>query len=294
MKILKGFATFFFFCFAFSSCFDAPTFGTTPVIEFESIEFVEVGDFSDGDSLNIRIKFKDGDGDLGLGPTELDPPYHVTNFFVGKDLELIGIPARLYTLGNLRFKNLKYSPKKASYVLESRYSPPDGKFVSLPDKPVYGLPPFESPYTCSAYYQAYLTDTIYVEDRRLLKNEDVIDTLLDATGNSVLYAALQNWYIEVNPNHYNITVKFFEKINGGYKEFDFRKEYCTTYDGRFPILTEDKRPLEGTLLYAMIGTGFLTTFSVKTLKVEVTIKDRALNTSNTVPSQDFTLNGIRK
>jgi hypothetical protein len=47
-------------------------------------------------------------------------------------------------------------------------------------------------------------------------------------------------------------------------------------------------------MYAMVGSGFLNTFSVSTLKLEVQIKDRELNKSNIITTPEFTLNGIRK
>ena len=41
-------------------------------------------------------------------------------------------------------------------------------------------------------------------------------------------------------------------------------------------------------------TGFLFLFSVKTLKLRITIQDRMLNKSNTIESGDFTLQQIKK
>ncbi len=55
------------------SCFDPPQFPIQPRISFESIDFVEYGSGFDSepDSLILKVAFQDGDGDLGLDPSEL-------------------------------------------------------------------------------------------------------------------------------------------------------------------------------------------------------------------------------
>mgnify|MGYP001817447651 FL=1 len=106
-------------------------------------------------------------------------------------------------------------------------------------------------------------------------------------------------WVELNPDHYNIFVRFFEKRNGQYEEFDWRQPpYFQTFDGRFPLLNtkiEDQRlvirPLEGSLRYGMTSSGWLFLFR-DTLKIEVMIQDRALNKSNVVSTPDFTLDMI--
>src|SRR5688572_9599859 len=54
---------------AVSSCFDPPEFPIIPEIAYENIRFVDRPDPST-DSLVLELSFKDGDGDLGLDPTE--------------------------------------------------------------------------------------------------------------------------------------------------------------------------------------------------------------------------------
>lgn len=64
-----------------SSCIDKPTFSTTPEIEFESVQrvgFLRTQGITMPtvvDSLYITIKFRDGDGDLGLNRADTLPPY---------------------------------------------------------------------------------------------------------------------------------------------------------------------------------------------------------------------------
>jgi hypothetical protein len=104
-------------------------------------------------------------------------------------------------------------------------------------------------------------------------------------------------YFELNPNHYNIEVDFLVKNgDGSFTEFDWRTEFdypnCGgTFDGRFPVLYKDEpgSPLEGKIRYGMVSPGFKALFSIKTLKLRVQIKDRALNKSNIVETAEFTL-----
>lgn len=304
MKILKGFAIFIVTALVMGSCFDAPSFGPNPVIEFERIEFVQVGGPADQDSLNIFIRFKDGDGDLGLTATQIESPYHPVNFYSGVGLNLVTLSAKLYNdFTGLKYKSSGKTPTNATYVIDS--APADGKLVSLTDKSIYNLPPYISPFTCALYDSGYLQDTIFVKvgDKSSLRPIDIVDTLVDGAGESFLYAALQKWYVQPNPNHYNITVKFLvgtNKVdpqgNTIFEEFNFPRDLnlCTTYDARFPKLADETRPLEGTLLYAVIGSGFLQTFSIKKLKLEIQIKDRALNLSNVITTHEFTLKDITK
>lgn len=62
------------------SCTEKPSFSTTPEIEYAGIQHISF--FRDGivparfsDSIYISIKFRDGDGDLGLNTDETAPPY---------------------------------------------------------------------------------------------------------------------------------------------------------------------------------------------------------------------------
>ncbi|MEQ9413763.1 MAG: hypothetical protein RIF39_08025, partial [Cyclobacteriaceae bacterium] len=88
-------------------------------------------------------------------------------------------------------------------------------------------------------------------------------------------------------------VDFLVKQNdGSFQEFDWRTEFCTTYDGRFPILAKNsdlslKNSIEGTLRYAMLSTGFKLQFSIKTLKLRIMIQDRLLNKSNVIETPEF-------
>jgi hypothetical protein len=68
MKILKSLAVLFT-ALALGSCFDPPEFPNVPEIEFADIRFVEGNATNRTDSLILTLRFKDGDGDLGIDAT---------------------------------------------------------------------------------------------------------------------------------------------------------------------------------------------------------------------------------
>ncbi|MDZ7646380.1 MAG: hypothetical protein U5K54_03920 [Cytophagales bacterium] len=69
----EGLIGFLFISLGLGGCFTPPEFPVQPQIEFESIVFKEYGSGFDAeaDSLILVIAFRDGDGDLGLDPSEL-------------------------------------------------------------------------------------------------------------------------------------------------------------------------------------------------------------------------------
>ena len=128
---------------------------------------------------------------------------------------------------------------------------------------------------------------------------DVLDTLL----------------IDLNEDQFNIFVDFFIKQpDGSFVESDVRtwppgseneQTFCNTetFDGRIPCLSSDdspcdfiratERPIEGTITYEMISSGFESVFRNETIKLSFQIQDRKLNKSNIVESPEFTLQDIR-
>ncbi|MBL7863972.1 MAG: hypothetical protein JNK10_03795 [Cyclobacteriaceae bacterium] len=235
-----------------ASCFDPPEYSNIPAIEFESVTFIDVAKTSDADSLILVVRFKDGDGNMGLdGKDPLDTlyPYQSRTFF-----DTVNSNVGYY----YPFKN--------------------GPFITYKTKrtnPAYDtLPGFEDPFNCVNWEIVRFSET-------------EVDT----------------FYFQRNANHYNIFVDYLVKNNDGtFSEFDWTKEFAypqcgITFDGRFPILSKDlskSAALDGRIRYSMTSTGFLILFSIKTLKLRVTIQDRLLNKSNVVESQEFTLQQIKK
>ncbi len=220
------------------SCFDPPEYSDIPEIEFENLVFKDVSDPSEPDSLLVFIKFRDGDGNLGLRPNETGC------YLAGSDTICFNEKNYFVNVNNGQFLNYKVK----------RTNP---NFADLPD--------YVKPFDCINW------ELVFDNAGK------VRDTL----------------YFELNENHYNIFVDFLVKQNdGSFQEFDWRTEFCTTYDGRFPILAKDKdlthrNPVEGTLRYAMLSTGFRLQFSIKTVKLRIQIQDRLLNKSNVIETPEF-------
>lgn len=309
MKIIKGLAIFIFAIF-FGSCFNPPEFPVFPEIEFNRVEFIENSSTA-FDSLVIYLDFRDGDGDLGIDPE--DPKYIIYPFN----------DANFFQENNGRLDTLHTTPASSrteQYEVLDVPDPAKGKMVTFRTRrdPIYSsiLP---GTYSCSDY--EILADRSEPNKpstgRKLLIHQDdlaaidlakskVVDTLTERIpGNPPkdisYYQIVDTVYFELNPNHYNIEVDFLVKEPGnpnadaqGFVEFDWFNSLCQTFDGRFPVLTDNGNSLEGTLSYSMISTGFVALFSIKTLKLRLQIRDRALHNSNVIETPEFTLDKIRK
>ncbi len=123
------------------------------------------------DSLIITVTFKDGDGDLGLGADETDSPYNEQNFFLDKNGKLITVRTTAAELD-----------------------------------PGDEIPPFSKPYNCLNY----LYDSLFVPESQKNVFDDSYNLVNTFISNGVkYYTLLDTFYIEKNPNHYNITVDYF-------------------------------------------------------------------------------------
>ncbi|RZS96732.1 hypothetical protein [Cecembia calidifontis] len=205
------------------SCISPPdNFPTVPEISFEDMRFVNT---AGADSLIISIKFKDAEGDLGLNPTDIDPPFQPLNF-------------RRNAAGSL----ITYSNR-----------PPEAPSFNPLD---WAINP-------------------------LVNNTVIRDTV----------------WVEQNPDHNNIFVKFFIKRNGVFNEFRWQDPpFFTTFNGRFPRIFNgnDGRAVEGSIQYAMLSFGWQSIFRNDTIRIDIQIQDRALNKSNIASSPEVTLNQISR
>jgi len=297
MKLIKGLGLLSFLLIFSGSCFEPPEFPVVPQIEFERIEFVDTPDPSEFDSLNLYLNFKDGNGDLGFyeTPEDISAPYHNADFYLENNGTLQ--PLETYAV---------YNPEtKVEYQFLDIPDPTAGKLVVFRtrEKPGYGFLP--QTYHCSSYeFLGGPPDPTNSSDglRLLIEKEDraaldpmvqLVDSIPGADGKTiVLYQIRDTLYYTPNPNHYNIEVDFLVKdptAPGGFKEFDWQKEFCTTFDGRFPVFSDKESSIDGTLRYSMTSFGFTTLFSIKTLKLRVSIRDRQLNQSNIIETPEFTL-----
>lgn len=293
MKLIKGLGLLSFLAILSGSCFEPPEFPAVPQIEFERIEFINSIDPSDFDSLNLYLKFKDGDGDLGFleSPDDLSYPFHNANFYQENN----GSMTPLHTYA--------FFVEEREYDFLEIPDPSQGKLVVFRTRknPAYSSLP--ATFHCSTYeYLGGRPDPNNSSDgRRLVIDKSdraaldpmvkLVDSLQDIDGN-IYYQIQDTLYYTPNPDHYNIEVDFLVKdpsAPGGFKEFDWQKEFCTTFDGRFPVFSDKDSSIDGTLRYSMTSLGFVSLFSIKTLKLRVSIKDHHRNQSNVIETTEFTL-----
>jgi hypothetical protein len=121
------------------ACVSPPEFPVIPRIEFDEVLFKAGVD--DNDSLIVKIKFEDGDGDLGLSPSEDAPPFNRLFFFSKENGQILDpSPSNLEDL-------IRYSNRST----------------------IDSLPPFASPYNCINWIinpninDATLHDTLYYQ-----------------------------------------------------------------------------------------------------------------------------------
>lgn len=104
--------------------------------------------------------------------------------------------------------------------------------------------------------------------------------------------------VSYNDNHYNFFIDMFIKKGGEYEKVDPFESFASPINARIPYLKDsddDKtRALEGSIKYKWESRGWLYRFGLDTLKLNVRIQDRSLQSSNTVESPDFTLVGVTR
>ena len=292
MKLIKGLGLLSFLAVVTGSCFDPPEFPVVPQIEFERIEFIDSIDPSEFDSLNLYLDFKDGDGDLGFSedPRYISDPFHNAFFYQENNGELIPLTTLSGFVGEDEYDVLQVPDPSA------------GKLVTFRTrkKPEYAFLP--STFDCSHYeYLGGALDPNNAGDGRRLLIEAGDLAILDPEiklvdsfprNNPEYYQIRDTLYYTVNPDHYNIEVDFLIKDQtapGGFREYDWHEEFCTTFDGRFLVFSDKESSIDGTLRYSMTSLGFKTVFSFRTLKLRVKIKDRARRSSNVIETEEFTL-----
>jgi hypothetical protein len=183
-----------------------------------------------------------------------------------------------------------YTTDGTPYILLESFGNP-GKLVTDRTRmnPDYDYLPVFNPNSCLNY----AVTELLVPESAIDASYNIIDTLTNS-GNRYMVIEDEALLYRANAYHNNIEVKYFVFENGSFVEFDWFEEFCISFNGRFPVLSnQTKSPLEGTIRYAMANSGFLALFSVKTLKLEIKIRDRSLNESQTIETPSFTLDGIR-
>jgi len=307
MRVIKGLVLFCFSMVTLNACFDPPEFSNKPRIEFKSIKFRDVEGANE--ELILTLDFKDGNGDLGLSPTEdTEYPYNGEFYYLADGtgnitpmlatrVEQDGI---IYTILNYCPPGSSSDPNNPNYCQRLSGTVVTNKTRTMPN---YGhLPAYDPDFSCLNYKRI---TSIVNPDGSIESGVLVLEENLDAsherekeiTVEGITYQLISDLlYYTVNPNTYNIEVRFWQFENGEYVEYDWYKfNDCQNFFGRFETSASSEypdRPIEGTLEYTMENSSFAATFGSRAIKVSVLIRDRALNVSNTVESPIFELNEI--
>jgi hypothetical protein len=252
-----------------------PVYPPEPFITTGKVIFIDppAPDYA-ADTLVLEFDFRDGDFDLGLERTDIDSPHHYVNFFLEKNGNLEHVKTQ--NIGN--------------YLAVTPFPAQNGKLVTY--KHALTLLAQPPSFNCTNY----LNDFIYVASDKIIDaSYNITDTVM-ANGNSV-FMLRDTFLIERNVNHYNLEVDYYvENSNGGFDVFDW-SQFCTSFDARFFLL--ENMPIKfrskngpfsiyrsskqtGSVRYAMASTRFKTLFGGKKVKLRFSIKDRALNQSNTL------------
>ena len=298
MKLINGLGLLSFLAIASGSCFDPPEFPVEPQIEFERLEFIDSSNPGEFDSLNVYLNFKDGDGDLGfnVSPDDISDPYHSAFFYQENNGKIEPLATVSHSIGQHEYDLLVIpDPNKGTLVTFRTHKKSGYNFLPGGD---------QCTGSNSLKYYEYLdgpVDPTNASDGRRMLVEAADLAVLDPAVQLVdsfprtkpeYYQVRDTLYYTPNPDHYNIEVDFLVKdpsAPGGFKEFDWREEYCTTFDGRFPVISDKQSSIDGILRYSMTSLGFKSVFSIKTLKLRITIKDRQLHASNVIETPEFTL-----
>lgn len=287
MKTIKSLVTFVLLTAALGACFNPPEFSVVPVIRYVSVVFKDHPDPSKKDSLIITLNFQDGDGDLGLGEKQTDEPYHRTNYYLANNGDTIPIGT--------------FSPRSDLQEMLRIPQGITGTIVTKGFRDEYAEYQGMFPeYICPFINTRYEVDSIYVlqQDVAIFDPDKVrryrTITMPDFPPVHVL---LDTFAIRQNQYHFNIKVDFLVKQNNQtFVPFNWQNScgFGSDFSARFPVLSDNDNPLEGTLRYGMGTVGFQALFAGKTLKLRVQIWDRQLHASNVIETPEFQLQDIRE
>lgn len=275
------------------SCFDAPEFSNTPSVKLVDIYFGKSKRVDKPDSLVIKLNFEDGDGDLGLANTFQSDPFHNYNYFIAtKDGTLLKVGKSELEQAPGYFE-LNIPPGTSGYIADWE--------IALIEPYNQLMVPFSPSVACTNYSRL---DPTKHYDSILVKSS--FESLLEFSDNKeqVTYESpgdyfivRDTFYIEQNPNFYNLEVHLFKKTGvNEFEEFDFTPYCPLSFNGRFPVLTDmsKENPVSGEINYSMTSSAIEGIMGNNIWKLEVIVRDRSLNTSKVASSKEFTLDEIKR
>jgi hypothetical protein len=168
--------------YTFSACYKDPNYPLRPKISFNDLQIREVTQIIGGipitrTQISIAVNFTDGDGDLGLFPSDTTGPFRL--FFVnGRDttlnLNYYNIfPTVMVRNGN-RFDTIRFPLTLRGFQIYGRFPPLFNRFEG-PGEPLDGIIRYD---INSTFRDIALGDTIklmvFIKDRALNNSDTVI------------------------------------------------------------------------------------------------------------------------
>ncbi|TDQ18705.1 hypothetical protein DFQ04_0510 [Algoriphagus boseongensis] len=203
----------------------------------------------------------------------------------------ISPPENFPSTPEITFSEIEYVPTSAqdSLIISVKFKDAEGDLgLSSTD--------INPPYNPLTYKRDVIGNLItYSKRPPEAPNYNPIDWVIDPIINNTIIK--DTVWVEQNENQYNIFVRFYIKRNGRFTEFRWQNPpFYTTFNGRFPrvLNSEEGQPVEGTIKYRMLSSGWESIFRNDTIRVDVEIQDRALNRSNEVASPEVTLRQITR
>ncbi|MFN0048243.1 MAG: hypothetical protein ACKVOU_03855 [Cytophagales bacterium] len=177
-----------------NSCFRDPGFSPIPEITYKSIAFIKRE--TTPSSIEVKLGFKDGDGDLGLSTTDRLPPFNNETITITGNIEVQNNP-NYYNINVIylvkktdnTFKPCEEEPDSCSLANQKQLELLQGRFGDLnPDRkarPISGVLTFEFKFFLrnSVRDTSYLRGKtiklkLFIKDRKLNQSNTVeTDTL---------------------------------------------------------------------------------------------------------------------
>lgn len=134
MKLLIRYVfLFLIFTLVISSCVKEQNFPPEPVIEFKRF------DLFGHDSANCYIKFKDGDGDVGIPSYDNTSPDDLKMKYLYKDTTTGQFLPVDSSFGTAQFDTLFYSYRVPNLTPDGQYKALDGEIkIKLRSQPLFG------------------------------------------------------------------------------------------------------------------------------------------------------------
>jgi len=258
MRWIRNFTVFLMLVWIVGACLKQPENSIIPQIQLLSVDFKHVFPTA-ADTLILKVKFTDGDGDLGINGDDSVLYQSATD-------EFVDINTPFYFVYDT-IKQIIVNPPTHSNNLSLL---PGYQYVNYAAKRLIHKHPFDTlpALTCKDWeYRASPADTLYIK-----QNPNNFNIFVDV---------------------------YTKNPDGTYTYFDPNNlvtfgSLCVTnlFNGRFPVLSSDlgkKSSLDGTITYKIESAALYLRFHSQTLKLKIYILDRALHKSNMVESDDFVI-----